>query len=395
MEKILLFIILIWAVSTTTGFSQEGQNKDEKAEARGKRKAGKAEKRAKRIREGAFLITPVGMPGYTPELGGFIAGGGLMSFKTKRSDSLIQRSSLPVTLAYSTTGAIVVTSILTSYWFKDKLRINGDFWYKDMPDNYWGVGYESAFNNYQSDSTTAYKRHWWWINPRFLYQVKKNYFAGINVDYNYTKGNDASMGVAIDSTYMEYNDKPLNSGVGVILRYDSRDIPVDAWDGMLIDIRATVYSKSLGGDNNYQVYQLDYRQFKTLFRVGQVLAWQVKTRIAEGNVPYGEMSQIGTPFDLRGYMWGRYRNNDMIYLLAEYRHAFLKNNGDLSKHHTVAWIAAGTIFNTQTIKDYTNRWLPNFGVGYRFEIQPRMSVRLDFGIGRESTGIYFNFNQAF
>ncbi len=341
------------------------------------------------------MISPIIVPGYTPELGGLIAVGGLTSFKTNKSDSLIQRSSLPVTASYSTTAAIVFQSILTSYWFKDKLRINGDFWYKDMPDHFWGVGYESAYSNYKSDSTTAYNRQWWWINPRFLYQVKKNYFVGLNIDYNYTRGSDASAGVAVDSIYQQYNDKPMNSGFGLILRYDSRDIPVDAWKGMLIDFRATAYSKSLGGDNNYQIYQLDYRQFKTIGRMGQVLALQIKARFALGNVPYGEMSQLGSPFDLRGYLWGRYRNNDMIYFIAEYRHIFQKNNGELSRHSAITWIGSGTIFNTQTTKDNTNRWLPNFGLGYRFEIQSRMFVRLDFGIGRETSAVYFNFNQAF
>jgi hypothetical protein len=302
---------------------------------------------------------------------------------------------MPVTVSYSTTGAMVFQSILISYWFQDKLRVNGDFWYKNMPDYYWGVGYQSAYNNYKSDSTTAYNRQWWWFNPRFLFQVRENSFIGLNVDYNYTKGSEASAGVAADSVYRLYNDKPLNSGFGLILRYDSRDVPVDAWRGMLIDFRATTYLTSLGGDNNFQVYQLDYRQFKTIGRAGQVLAWQIRTRFAFGNVPYGEMSQLGNPFDFRGYLWGRYRNHDMFYLLTEYRHTFLKGNGRLGRHIAVTWVGTGTIFNSQTSKDNTNRWLPNFGVGYRFEIQPRMFVRIDFGIGRETSGIYFNFNQAF
>ncbi len=107
------------------------------------------------------------------------------------------------------------------------------------------------------------------------------------------------------------------------------------------------------------------------------------------------MSQLGTPFDLRGYTWGRYRNEDMMFFLAEYRYTLLKKDGDLSKHMAVGWIGSGTIFNFQTVKDNNNRWLPNFGIGYRYEIQPRMNIRFDFGIGRETSGIYFNFNQAF
>ena len=81
--------------------------------------------------------------------------------------------------------------------------------------------------------------------------------------------------------------------------------------------------------------------------------------------------------------------------MTEYRHTFLKENGELGKHSAVAWIASGTVFNDANLATNDLHWLPNFGVGYRFEIQPRMNVRMDFGIGRESSGFYFNFNQAF
>jgi len=359
------------------------------------KKEAKAEKKADKVAKGEFLITPFGAPGYAPELGGLIAVGAVMSFKTNKKDSLIQRSSLPATFTYTTTGAIVISGILKSYWFKDKLRINTDFYYKDMPDNYWGIGYEKATTIPRSDSTTAYHRLWWIINPRFLYQFRKNYFVGLNIDYNFTQGSNASEGVANDPNYQEFNDKAFNSGLGAILQFDSRDIPVDARKGLFIDVEASFYDPFLGGDNNYQVYIVDYRQYKTVERVGKTLAWQIKTRIAVGDVPYGEMSMLGTPFDLRGYYWGRYRDNNMLFFLFEYRNKFLTDTGDLSKHGIVFWIGSGTVFDHQDVKDNSIFWLPNLGVGYRLEVQPRQNIRIDFGLGRETTGLYFNFNQAF
>jgi len=225
--------------------------------------------------------------------------------------------------------------------------------------------------------------------------VKINYFVGLNIDYNYTQGSNPSALVANDPNYIKFNDKPMNSGLGLILRYDSRDVPVDARKGFYIDARATFYSKSFGGDNKYQLYLVDYRQFKNIGRVGNTLAWQAKTRIGVGELPYGEMSQLGTPFDLRGYTWGRYRDKNLFFLLAEYRYKFLKADKSLSKHGAVIWAGSGTVFNRQTSDGATNRWLSSVGLGYRFEVQPRMNLRIDYGFGRESAGFYFNFNQAF
>lgn len=391
MKKI-TFLFCFVLLQASFSFSQVDSTK---AADKAEKKAARVKKKADKIAKGEFLITPFGAPGYAPELGGLIAVGAVMSFKTNKKDSLIQRSSLPATFTYTTTGAIVISGILKSYWLKDKLRINADFYYKDMPDNYWGIGYEKGTNVPESDSTTAYHRLWWIINPRVLYQFRKNYFVGLNVDYNFTQGSDPSYGVAHDPNYIEFNEKPLNSGLGAILQYDSRDIPVDARKGLFIDLKATFYDPALGGDNNYQVYSVDYRQYKTVERAGKTLAWQIKTRIAVGEVPYGEMSQVGTPFDLRGYYWGRYRDYNYLFFLFEYRNKFLKDNGEISKHGIVYWIGSGTVFDDDDVIENNISWLPNLGVGYRLEVQPRQNIRIDFGIGKETTGIYFNFNQAF
>ncbi|TRX63293.1 hypothetical protein [Carboxylicivirga sp. M1479] len=104
------------------------------------------------------------------------------------------------------------------------------------------------------------------------------------------------------------------------------------------------------------------------------------------------MSQLGTPFDLRGYTWGRYRNNSMYYALAEYRHMFYKNDDTISKHGFTTWLGAGSIGSDTTEFE---QYLPSLGVGYRLEVQPRMNLRVDFGFGLETFGFYFNFNEAF
>jgi len=80
----------------------------------------------------------------------------------------------------------VFSSQFTSYWMHDNLRINADVWYKDMPDNYWGIGYEKAAGVPKSDTTTAYTRRWWWINPRIMYQLFPSFYLGLSIDYNFS-----------------------------------------------------------------------------------------------------------------------------------------------------------------------------------------------------------------
>lgn len=358
------------------------------------KKEKKKEKREQKMKSGKPVLIPVLAPGYTPELGFLGLAGLMLSFKTKPSDTLIQRSSFPMAVSYSTKGAIVFNSFLKSYWLKDKLRINGEFWFKNMPDNYWGIGYNNAITPPVSDKTTTYKRKWWWINPSFFWQFKKNYFLGINIDLNYTEGYDESEDVAGDPVYQKYNDRPFNSGIGAIFRYDTRDIPVDTHVGLLVDLRASFYSNYLGSMNDYRVYQVEYKQF-TDFGQGHVLGWYFKGRFSSGEVPYGEMSQLGSPFDFRGYIWGRFRDNNMMFFLSEYRYRFKNKRGDPGRHGPVVWVGTGTIFSNDADPENNFKFLPDYGLGYRFEIAPGLNIRMDYGIGKDTSAFYFNFNQAF
>jgi hypothetical protein len=82
----------------------------------------------------------------------------------------------------------------------------------------------------------------------------------------------------------------------------------------------------------------------------------------------------------------------MLYFIGEYRHQFAKSDGKLSKSGFVVWVGGGTL--GETVAEF-DKWLPNGGFGYRFEVQPRMNLRLDVGFGKEARGFYFNFNEAF
>ncbi|ORT92863.1 hypothetical protein B4U18_29235, partial [Klebsiella pneumoniae] len=64
------------------------------------------------------------------------------------------------------------------------------------------------------------------------------------------------------------------------------------------------------------------------------------------------------------------------------------------RHGIVAWAGAGTM--GPSLSSLNNgRWLPSAGVGYRFEFKPRVNVRLDYGIGKGSSGFYFQVGEAF
>jgi len=344
---------------------------------------------------GKFKITPLLAPAYNPEMQFLIAGGFLLSWKvgSPKQKLLIQRSTLSATVSFSTTGAINVSTVLTSFWAEDRLRILLDLAMKDMPDNYWGVGYDAGLDPGSGDATTEYHRRWFKFNPRVLWHQSGRVFFGATLDLNNTHASSVSPTMAADPYYQRYGPDNQNAGVGFVIQYDSRDVAVNAWEGLYLGLTSTFYGHFLGGDNKYQTYLLDYRQYRQLGRKGRTLAWQVKSRIGGHDVPWPELSLLGTGYDLRGYVEGRFRDRTTLLGLVEYRYMFLRDNGArLSRWGWVGWAGGGTLGTD--LRSLTG-FLPNAGLGLRFELQPRANVRADVGFGHNSHGIYFNFTEAF
>lgn len=350
-------------------------------------------KRAERFEAGAPVFSPFLTPLYNPEFGFLVTGGALVTFKTKRNNEYLSHSTLPVTLGVSTSGAFTGSAYLTTYWRDDLIRFYFDVGFQDMPDNYWGVGIDAGNNRDKSETTTGYDKKWWKINPQVLFRISSDFYWGVLLDLNQTVAENVNDAMLEDPYYLKYGPDNYNSGIGLKMEYDSRDLPFNAWKGLYINASATFYGIILGGGNKYQVIEVNYSQYQQLIRQGSTLAWKIRTKAGLGDVPYGDMAMLGSSGNLRGYYYGQYRHNSMILALLEYKHMFTQTGSmDLSKHGMVLWIGGGSVFkNFDDIKQF----LPNLGIGYRYEVQPRMNLRIDLGFGLETVGLYFNFNEAF
>lgn len=340
---------------------------------------------------GGFRITPLIAPAYNPEMQFLIAGGVLMSWKSGRRPLNVQRSTLSSTISYSTTGAANIANNLTGFFVEDRLQVTANVSFKNMPDNYWGVGYDAGLSPEKGDSTTRYLRQWWQGRLRGVWEAWPNVYVGGNLDLNHTIAMEPGPRMTADSTYQAQGPSIFNTGIGAVVQYDTRDVASNAWRGAYVAFTATKYGRALGGRGNYALYLLDYRQYRPLGRDGRTLAWQVKARLTGGTVPWPELSMVGSGYDVRGYVEGRFRDRQTLIGLLEYRHMFTRSAGRLSRHGFVTWVGGGALGPSLAFEGF----LPNAGAGYRFELQPRANVRVDVGFGRRSSGVYFNFTEAF
>ena len=341
----------------------------------------------------------LGGPSYTPEASFGVGGAVLASFRMNKQDTISQRSFLPAGLNLSINGTIVVAGAGTFFFNENRFRIYMNYGYRNEPSHYYGKGFEKAENLERGDSTTRFHRSYFQLYPRFVWEVRSHFYLGGLFDLNYTKVSDVNPVMEEDPYFQQFKRKYFNVGIGGLIQYDTRDDVATPTCGMLLGANFKLVGKYWGGTYNYEIIELEYRQFKNVFRPRSTLAWIAKSQIGLGDVPFTELPTFGSPFDLRGYYMGKYRDKSMAYGIVEYRHMFgspakYKSGNFWAKCGFVAWVGTGTIGETPF--DW-NKWKLNFGAGLRFQMQPGKNFRLDVGKepGQPGMQVYMNMTEAF
>lgn len=363
------------------------------------------ELRKLRVAQRNFHYNILGGPSYSPDFGLLVGGSALMTFSMNPKDTMLQRSVVPINIAFIFDGGINLFSKPQLFFKHDRFRIFGKFSYMNTVENYYGVGYTTNRDYQRSDSTSQYRYSGLQVNPWFLFRLgRSNFFAGPQIDIKYDHFTKPGKHLTEDPDYQAAggNDggyKDFSSGIGFLLTYDSRDIPSNAYSGTYLDFRGMMYHKIFGSDKNFYRLELDYRQYKTVGK-RKVLAWTAQSKNVFGqDIPLTQYSLTGTPFDLRGYYQGQYRDKSSHILLAEYRQMFNTDRENWLKRIVshlgfAAWAGCG-FMGPNPVK--IEGVLPNYGLGLRIEIQPRMNVRLDLGKNtvNNQTLFYFNITEAF
>lgn len=192
----------------------------------------------------------------------------------------------------------------------------------------------------------------------------------------------------MDPDFTRYGSQYYVSSAGLAVFYDTRDMPLNAYEGYYIELQAQAYGPWLGSEYTYGRIKLDYRHYFTTTRPGSTLAFNLRLNTAFGEFPWSEFPSIGSESDLRGYLEGRYRDDIALYGIAGVplsapqrqhpRGGLLRRSGSVAPSF-----------------DQLVNWLPSFGVGYRLEVQPRMNVRVDVGLGFNGGALHIGFVEAF
>jgi hypothetical protein len=283
-------------------------------------------------------------------------------------------------------------------WFDHAIYLDKDRWFflgkvrlQSFPLFYNGIGI-----NTPQEYTARVDANQIIIEERVLKKVKKNLFVGLELDYQSLS--------AVDFVVAEPNNQdftlPLGSkgsnnlGIGLGLVLDNRHNVLNVRKGFFSEVALLHSNSAWGSSFNFTSILSDTRIYRPVGK-NNVLAAQLLGQFNFGDVPFNQLAQMGGDSMMRGYYFGRYRDNNQLTAQVEFR--FLPIPFKFTDRIGAAVFAGtGTVFNKVNNLDVSNLTV-SAGAGLRFLLFPKKDIwtRLDYAFTREGTGFYLIIGESF
>lgn len=328
-----------------------------------------------------FDFSVLGGPHFSSDTGFGIGLVGLGLYRQDRTDTLSPPSDVAIFADVTTKSSYTVGIRGIHIFPHDNGRIDYVLAFNSFRQSFWGIGYEMGNND---DNQSLLKR--WKIEAKasFMWQVVDNLYLGPTLTYDYINASKVERPELLNGM----DENVWNVGAGLTLVYDSRDILTRPTRGFYVSISQLFRPRFVSSGYAFTTTDFRFDAYRTLWK-GAVLGADVRGTLNFGNPSWGLMAQIGNSFSMRGYYIGRYRDKHKMEAQVELRQHIRK------RHGMAVWGGVGTVFDDFEAIHFS-RLLPNWGLGYRWELKKDGNIRLDFGFGKKGIkGFVFNINEAF
>jgi hypothetical protein len=326
-------------------------------------------------------IFPLPIFFYTPETG---FAGGAAALLIYRDPASPRASSVTADVIYTQKKQIVFELNGDQYFVQGRFRLLSELKMAKYPNKFYGIG-----NSTPSSNEEEYTPRRFLLKTSLSTNIISRFNAGPIIRYESVTMNETDPTGQLAGGMITGGSGGISSGAGFVANWDSRDNTFAAYEGSFYQVTALFYQKVLGGDYSYSDIQLDLRQFYET-APGHVVALQAAGEFMGGTIPFQNLARFGGQNLLRGYFDGRYRDKHGVALQAEYR---LPVWGRLG---LVGFAGVAQVANQLDHFGLKNFWFAG-GAGLRFAWNPeeRVNLRLDFGFGNNSDGIYITVIEAF
>jgi outer membrane translocation and assembly module TamA len=266
----------------------------------------------------------------------------------------------------------------------ERLAFGGTLRLFDYPDFFWGVGGDapsSAKESFTSRYVEAQLTAEWYVVPRRLR-------TGPRVWFRQEALRDLQPGGQLAAGTLPGSEGWAAPGFGWGAVWDSRDSRFFPRSGSSVEAWYLYAPRVDRGAEPFGRASLDASRFDLLGR-GIVLGLQAHLELSHGEVPVTILPRLGGDQNLRGYYYGRWRD-DVMY------------SGQAELRVPIVWRVLGAVFagvsevasSLGALGAGTVR--PAAGAGARVRLtDDGLDVRLDVGVGAEGANAYFGLGEAF
>jgi hypothetical protein len=324
------------------------------------------------------------LPGlyYTPERGLIISGAVLRYFRPYDSDQRLSRVALQAGASFDGRAEIDLDPEL--YLRSDRLIIDGSSQLTYFDHAFYGIG-----NDTPSEARETYTALRLDARAEVIHQLIREVYAGGVYDFRYQDIRNLEPGGALAAGAVRGADGGFLSGVGALIRWDSRDHSIWPRRGGRITFSPRFYRGFLGSGHDFDRWLIDGSWF---FHLGgdHILGLDARADFRTGSPPFDHLSMAGGGRLLRGVLEGRFRDNHYLAAQVEYRYPIY------GRFSGVAFAGLGRVAGA--LDELSPGGLKySLGGGLRFAVNPaeRIHLRLDIGKGTGDLNVYLRILEAF
>ena len=296
-----------------------------------------------------------------------------------------RRPSTWIPLLIYTQNKQIITRITSDlYGPNEKWQLLAWIGYYDYPDRFFGIGNQTT--DQQKETYTA-KRFILHLTPKW--KIQNNVYAGIQYEGMHQQLSDLEENGELNKRRLPGSRKSIYSGLGCLISWDTRDNIYFPVKGRFHQIEFSWFHSAFGSDFNFKRATFDIRRYICI-RTRQALAFQVLALMIFGIAPFQSLPDMGNSQIMRGTYEGRFRDNHFLGTQAEYRFFFWGPLG------AVLFGGVGEVAH-RLVDFKINSIKYSAGFGFRLNIDPeeRINLRIDFGYGKNTSGLYIEIGEAF
>ncbi len=321
---------------------------------------------------------------FLPETSFGFGAAGIYAFRFKKFGYEQRPSQVRFVTSYTVNGQLVTLFRYNLFLKNAAYNFRGELGYYRFSYEFYGVG-----NDATNEDEETFKVNFFRFRPEFFKQFNDNWYAGLTYGFEDYDVVQVLQGGILDEGGIKGNKGGTISNFGAGIIFDNRDNVFATHKGYYIELSALHNSPSFGSDFSFSRLTFDARTYITNKKY-HTLALNAYSILHAGEPPFNELAFLGGSRRGRGYYPGRFRDRNLFIVQAEYRFPLF-------------WYLGGVTFGSYggVARNLNDFQLPNFrynvGLGLRFAVNPadRINIRIDYAIGKETSGFYLTVGEAF